>query len=96
MKNLLDKYYAIRDELNTFDKNLGEKEEWIILTKKDLVNQDLIDNACNALEKTEKRVLVVSENDPESIKKLSDTLVSYLREKYNDSQLEINPIDNEV
>ncbi len=82
---VLNKYYAIQKELNEFDETLAGKEEWIILTKKDLVNEQDIKDAIKDLEKIEKRVLVISEFDEESIKNLSDTLVSHLREKYNTS-----------
>jgi GTP-binding protein len=79
----ISQYYAIQEELSEYHKTLIEKEEWIILTKKDLVEQSFIDKVTKALAKTEKRVLVVGQNDPESYKKLSDTLVSHLRETYN-------------
>lgn len=74
-------YYTIREELSKFDTTLEEKDEWIILTKKDLVNQEQIDRVVQTLEKIEKRVLVVSQEDAESIKNLSDTLVSHLRDQ---------------
>lgn len=76
-------YYTIRDELSQYDKTLLEKEEWIILTKKDLVNQDKIDGVTKDLAKTKNRVFVTALDDAESYKKLSDTLVSYVRESYN-------------
>lgn len=72
-------YYTIREELSAYDVSLTEKEEWIILTKKDLANQEHIDATYNALAKTENRVLVVGENDSESYKMLQDSLVSHLR-----------------
>ena len=72
-------YYTIRKELSEYDKTLAEKEEWIILTKKDLVNQDKIDSTIKALVKTENRVIVIGHDDPESYKNLRDTLVSHLR-----------------
>ena len=72
-------YYTIRKELSEYDKALAEKEEWIILTKKDLVNQDKIDSTIKALVKTENRVIVIGHDDPESYKNLRDTLVSHLR-----------------
>ncbi len=74
-------YYAIREELSKFDKTLAEKEEWIIFTKSDLVNQGKIDGVLSAIEKIENRVLVTSNQDLKSIKKLSDELVSHLRGK---------------
>lgn len=75
----VNEYYTIREELSQYDKALASKEEWIILTKKDLVNKEDIDSVVNALAKTEKRVLVVGQNDPDSYKKLQDELVSHLR-----------------
>jgi GTPase len=72
-------YYTIRKELTEYDKALGEKEEWIILTKKDLVNQDKIDDVQKTLAKTENRVIVVGQNYPESYKNLRDTLIEHLR-----------------
>ena len=74
-------YYAIREELSKFDKTLAEKEEWIIFTKSDLVNQGKIDGVLSAIEKIENRVLITSNQDLKSIKKLSDELVSHLRGK---------------
>lgn len=72
-------YYTILGELSQYDKSLAGKEQWIILTKKDLVNQDKIDSIVKALAKTENRVFVVGQDDPESYKNLRDTLVSHLR-----------------
>tara|TARA_B100002051_G_scaffold276833_1_gene329887 strand:- start:12637 stop:13605 length:969 start_codon:yes stop_codon:yes gene_type:complete len=79
-ENPAETYYTIREELSEFDKTLSEKEEWIILTKKDLAKQEDIDSAVTDLEKTEKRVLVISENDPDSIKKLSAEISSHLNQ----------------
>jgi GTP-binding protein len=76
-------YYTILKELSQFDKSLTEKTEWIILTKKDLVNTEDIEKIKSALAKTKNRVLVVGQDDPESYKILRDSLVSYLRESYN-------------
>jgi len=76
----LFQYYTIREELSKHDISLSDKEEWIILTKKDLVKQEVVDDAVKALAKTEKRVLVLGQDDPESYKILQDTLVSHLRE----------------
>ncbi len=76
-------YYTIRDELNQYDATLLDREEWIILSKKDLVEQGFIDATTRSLEKSEKRVLVVGQNDPDSYKKLRDELVSHLRKTYN-------------
>lgn len=77
-------YYTIRDELSQFDKALLEKEEWIILTKKDLVDQAYIDTSIRKLDTDKKRVFVVGENDPESYKNLRDALVQHLQDTYNE------------
>ena len=76
-------YYTILKELSQYDASLQEKTEWIILTKKDLVNQEIIERVQSALAKTENRVLVVGQDDPESYKILRDSLVTFLRESYN-------------
>ena len=75
----LNDYYTIRNELSQYEKSLAEKEEWIILTKKDLVNNDDIELVTKALAKTENRVLVVGQGDTDSYKELSDALVAHLR-----------------
>jgi GTP-binding protein len=76
-------YDTIRNELESYAHSLSEKEEWIILTKKDLVEQDYIDASKLALEKYGKRVFVISENDPDSIKQLRDALVAHIASEYN-------------
>jgi GTPase len=79
----LTDYYTIEKELTQYDKELITKQRWIILTKKDLANQEYIDSTAKALEKTGNRVLVIGESDAASIKFLRDELVSFLRKTYN-------------
>jgi GTP-binding protein len=76
-------YQTIRKELESYAHSLSEKEEWIILTKKDLAEKGQIEHARSVLEKTEKRVFVIAENDQDSIKKLRDELVAHLTATYN-------------
>jgi GTPase len=76
-------YHTISNELSEYDETLIQKEEWIILTKKDLVNQAKIDSLKQTLAKTKNRVFVVGQDDPESYKNLRDALVAHLRETYN-------------
>lgn len=78
-ENPLEQYYAIRDELSEYGFGLQDKEEWIILTKKDLVEQEFIDSVIKDLAKTEKRVLVISTEDPNSYKEVSDQLISKIK-----------------
>lgn len=77
----LKEYYTIREELSEYDKSLTEKEEWILLTKKDLVNKEFIEDVVVELEKTGNRVLVVGHEDSESFKIVGDELVSHLRKE---------------
>ena len=78
-ENASEAYYIIRDELSQYDESLLKKEEWIILNKKDLVNQDYIDKVKSDLEKNENRVFVLSEGDEISYKNLSDELSRHLK-----------------
>ncbi len=75
----VSEYYTIRDELSQYGEGLSDKEEWIILTKKDLVKQDFIDSVIKDLAKNENRVFVISNDDSESYKTLSDALIKHLR-----------------
>ena len=82
----LEAYYAIRSELQSYAHGLADKEEWIVLTKKDLATKEDIDTRAAILAKNENRVFVISENDPDSVKQLQDALVAYLREIENATQ----------
>lgn len=73
-------YYTILKELADYDKSLVEKEEWIIFTKKDLVEQDKIDIVLSSIDTNDKRVFVISCETGEGVKELRDSLVSHLRE----------------
>ena len=76
-------YYTIREELKNYSGDLQEKEEWIVITKKDLVNKAKIDSVFQDLAKTKNRVFVLSQDDPDSVKELQDALVSHVRGTYN-------------
>ncbi len=72
-------YYTILNELSSYHKSLTEKEEWIIFTKKDLVNQQQLDAIQSFIDNTKKRVFVISAESGENMKELQDALVSHLR-----------------
>lgn len=73
-------YKEIRKELGTYDKTLLDKEEIIILTKTDLIeDQKKIDKIVKDFEKLEKPVFTLSLYDDDSVKKLIDKLVKLLR-----------------
>jgi len=72
-------YYAIRTELESYGHDLTQKQEWIILTKKDLAIEEDITTQVALLEKSGNRVFVMSETDADSVKQLQDALVSHLQ-----------------
>jgi len=76
-------YYTIRKELDQYDTSLSAKNEWIILTKNDLVEQSFTDKIKAELAKTDNRVLVTDAEDEETYKTLRDALVIHLRATYN-------------
>ncbi|MES2748772.1 MAG: GTPase ObgE [Patescibacteria group bacterium] len=72
-------YYTILNELSSYHTSLTEKEEWIIFTKKDLANKEQLDAIQTFIDKSDKRVFVISVESGEGVKNLQDTLVQYLR-----------------
>ena len=85
-EDALESYYAIRKELESYQHGLVEKDEWIILTKKDLVLEEDIESRVANLAKTGNRVFVISETDPDSVKTLQDALVAHLRQAESEAQ----------
>lgn len=75
----ISEYLKVKNELAKFQKELIEKEEWIIFTKKDLVDSAIIAEVLKKVDNDQKRVFVISENDPESIKILRDALMQHLQ-----------------
>jgi GTP-binding protein len=85
-EDALESYYAIRKELESYQHGLVEKDEWIILTKKDLVLEEDIESRVADLAKTGNRVFVIEESDRDSIKVLQDALVAHLREQETEAE----------
>lgn len=79
----IETYYNIRHELSAFQKDLADKEEWVIFTKKDLVNKGQIDIVKQNIDKIQNRVFFISAESGEGVKELQDSLVSHLRDAYN-------------
>lgn len=72
-------YKDIRKELATFGKELGDKEEIILLTKTDVVDdQKVIEKKVKEFEKLGKPVLTVTLYDSASVKAMEDKLVKLL------------------
>lgn len=78
--NVLERYLSIREELKNYNNDLVSKEEWIVLTKKDLVNKDDLEEIVKTIDNNENRVFVISTKTGENVKELHDALVQHLRE----------------
>jgi len=82
-------YKEIRKELSTYDKKnklgedgLAEKEEIIILTKTDVIEDPkFVAKKLKDFEKLSEKVFAISLYDDKSIKKLRDELVKILKKK---------------
>ncbi len=72
-------YNAIRRELETYDDELGKKDEIIVLTKTDVADETTIAKATKALAKFKKPVFAISVIDDASLKHFGDELVKHLR-----------------
>lgn len=75
----LKDYYTIRGELKSYKNSLDEKEEWILLSKSDLINQDQIDSIKSEFDKIEKRVFVLSSKTGDGVEEVRSALVSKLQ-----------------
>ena len=86
---MLATYKEVRKELEKYDKklNLGEeglssKEEIIILTKSDVIEDSkIIAKTVKAFEKLDKKVFVLSLFDDKMVKKFNDALIKILKKK---------------
>jgi len=76
---MMERYTGIRKELEDYDKDLGEKEEIILLTKTDLVDSEEIERKIKEFEKTGNKVFTISLYDNDSVKEFSDKFVEILR-----------------
>jgi len=75
-------YDLIRNELGKFDSELLKKEEWVLLTKSDLVDESTCNNTISKFIKSgQHNVFVVSAESKSGIKGLSEALTQHLRLK---------------
>jgi len=72
--DLLKDYKTIRGELEKFNSKLLEKEEIILLTKSDLVSNEVIEESKKKLKKLGEKIFSVSINDWESLEALKKLL----------------------
>lgn len=80
-ETILQDYETIRKELTDHDAELAEKDEIIIFTKSDMVDEKQLKEKLKVMSKITKgkQVFVVSAYDDATVKELSDGLVRYLR-----------------
>ncbi|MFA5103517.1 MAG: GTPase ObgE [Candidatus Thermoplasmatota archaeon] len=77
----LQVYTMIREELGKFDPALLKKEEWILLTKTDIVEPEKIERAIRAFATLGAPVYPVSGETKEGIKEMQDALTAHLQAK---------------
>jgi GTP-binding protein len=70
-ENLKKDYETIKNELNTYNKTLGEKNEYLLLTKSDLVNEKSAKKKLKEAKKFHPHVFVFSVLNDENVKTLS-------------------------
>ncbi len=80
-EDVLAAYKTIRTELEVYDKELGAKEEIILLTKTDMVDEETVEKAKKSLSKLKKKVFTISVYDDPAIKVFADQFVKILRDK---------------
>jgi GTP-binding protein len=79
VENAMETYETIRNELETFDPELAEKEEIIVLTKTDVTDEKTVAKRLKEFKKLKKPVFAVTILDDEIVKELKDNLVKILR-----------------
>lgn len=82
-------YKEIRKELEKYDKNLGlgdeglsQKDEIIVLTKSDVIeNEKIIEREKDKFKKISKNIFIISLYDDKSVKKFRDELMKIFKKK---------------
>ena len=80
-EDVVEAYSTIQNELKKYDPTLTKKEEWVVLTKSDLVTEGTTTRAVEAMREFCTKIFVISGEKGEGIKTLSDALVQHLRSK---------------
>ncbi|MBI4118845.1 MAG: GTPase ObgE [Parcubacteria group bacterium] len=80
-ENLAGDYKIIRNELKTYGGNLSKKQEYLFLTKSDLVAPAELKKKLASLKKTNKNILALSIHDWDSLEKVKKILNKIQEEK---------------
>lgn len=77
-KGMLDAYAAIREELKKYGNGLEHKKEIILLTKSDMVTEEIVERERKKFEKLHKPVCVVSLFNDAEVKSVRDAFARIL------------------
>lgn len=77
--NMMKAYETVRTELEKYGNGLPQKEEFILLTKTDTVDEKTVEATLKKFKKLAKPVFAVTLFDDSSVKEFSDALVKLLR-----------------
>lgn len=78
-QTMMKAYETIREELAKYGRGLDEKNEIIVLTKTDIVSQDVIQATKKKFEKLGKPVFTITLFDDVSVKAFRDSIVEMLK-----------------
>jgi len=91
-KDIIKEYNIIRKELSKYGKGLDKKNEIIVLTKKDLVNEKIHLKKIEKLKNyTEKNYYAISIKDKKSIEKLIYNLIFKNKSKRKNKENKWSP-----
>ena len=76
-------YEEIRNELKMYDEELASKDEIILLTKTDLINEEELTLVSKKLKKviSDNEIYTLSAYDEDSIKLFKENLITLLQQK---------------
>ncbi len=77
-ENLIEDYNVIKNELKQYDPELVKREEYLFLTKSDLLSEDELNKKISELKNISKNILPVSIYDPESIKQVKKLILNLI------------------
>jgi len=80
-EDVMKTYKTVRKELEAYSEDLSKKDEIIILTKTDMVDEEVIAKAKKTMEKLGKPVFVISVIDDGAMKAFKDDLIKLLRKE---------------
>ncbi len=75
-------YRTIRQELETYNKKMLDKKEYVFLSKSDLVSAADLKKKLSALKKINPAILPISIHDMDSMEKVKKILTDLIKEKY--------------